>query len=94
MTVGVVAVVVGGVDAGGVAGLAGGVGVEEVEEAVAGGVPVAEADAREEPPALLAEATEMTAASWAASCAAASPGTQMDVPRTLIPQLHSALYAG
>jgi hypothetical protein len=61
----------------GVAGWAGGVGVEG-EEAVAGVVPVAEADARDEPPPLLAEATEMVAASWAASCAAASPAQHIN----------------
>lgn len=44
-----------------------------MEEAEAGVAPDADAEPREEPRAVLADATEMTAASWAASWAAASP---------------------
>lgn len=65
-------------------GVGGGVGVgvgvggggEEEEEAVAGEAPVAEADAWEDPRALSADATEMTVASRAASCAAISPAAK------------------
>lgn len=60
--------------------------LEEVAEAEAGGVPVAEAEALEEveegPLLLLAEATEMTAASWAACWAASSPLDGRDGCRT------------
>lgn len=61
-------------------GVGGGVGVggggEEEEEAVAGEAPEAEADAWEDPRALLADATEMTVASRAASCEATSPAAR------------------